>query len=66
MNIYSNKIPVFNNWQVQYKPIMTQNIPIAIKYAYSLNFEFFEMLLWSNTMQQRAKQYSFSSKTHNV
>ena len=38
MNIYNNKIPVFNNSQMQYGPIMLQNIPIVIKYVYSLNF----------------------------
>ena len=33
MNIYSNKFPVFNNWQMQYKPLVPQNIPMVIKYV---------------------------------
>ena len=37
MNMYSNKISVFNNWQMQYKPIVPPNILIVIKYVYSLN-----------------------------
>ena len=41
MNTYSNKIPVFNIWQMQYKTIVPQNIPIVIKYVYSLNFGIF-------------------------
>ena len=70
-NKYSNNMQVFNNWQMQYKPIVPQNISIVIKCLLIIFREFFEMLLWSNIMQQRVKLrklniYTYDSVYGNV
>ena len=44
INIYSNETPVFNNCQIQYKPIVPQNIPIVILLLIKFRM-FFKLLL---------------------
>ena len=54
MNIYSNEISVFNNWQLQYKPIVQQNVTIVIKYVYAINSDSI-MKCCTEAMQKKVK-----------